>query len=73
MQLLRDKNVVFAGYQLPHPLEHKTLVRVQTLDGGPAQVVKCVQAALGDLSNEFDVIERSLDEQIRAKKAEAGV
>jgi DNA-directed RNA polymerase subunit L len=31
MQLLQDKNVLFAGYRIPHPLEHKMLVRVQTL------------------------------------------
>lgn len=32
MQLLRDKQVKFAGYIHPHPLIHKIELRVQTLD-----------------------------------------
>ncbi|CAI6355323.1 unnamed protein product [Macrosiphum euphorbiae] len=27
-QLLRDPNVLFAGYKLPHPLEHKFELRI---------------------------------------------
>ncbi|CAN0864716.1 DNA-directed RNA polymerases II, IV and V subunit 11 [Linum grandiflorum] len=27
MQLHRDKNVLFAGYKLPHPLQYKILIR----------------------------------------------
>eukprot|EP00923_Selenidium_pygospionis_P014123 GHVN01024321.1.p1 GENE.GHVN01024321.1~~GHVN01024321.1.p1 ORF type:complete len:130 (+),score=22.03 GHVN01024321.1:174-563(+) len=29
-QLLSDKGVWFAGYQVPHPLEHKVEIRIQT-------------------------------------------
>eukprot|EP00008_Paramoeba_atlantica_P013471 CAMPEP_0201492200 /NCGR_PEP_ID=MMETSP0151_2-20130828/32155_1 /ASSEMBLY_ACC=CAM_ASM_000257 /TAXON_ID=200890 /ORGANISM="Paramoeba atlantica, Strain 621/1 / CCAP 1560/9" /LENGTH=126 /DNA_ID=CAMNT_0047878879 /DNA_START=43 /DNA_END=423 /DNA_ORIENTATION=- len=29
-QLLKDNNVLFAGYKMPHPLEHKILVKIQT-------------------------------------------
>ena len=29
-QLLKDPNVLFAGYKLPHPLEHKFVLRIQT-------------------------------------------
>merc|ERR1711930_6270 len=29
-QLLKDPNVIFAGYKNPHPLEHKVIIRVQT-------------------------------------------
>ena len=32
MQLLRDKQVKFAGYIHPHPLIHKIELRVQTMD-----------------------------------------
>lgn len=28
-QLLKDPNVIFAGYKNPHPLEHKILLRIQ--------------------------------------------
>jgi len=30
-QLLRDPQVLFAGYKVPHPLEHKFVLRVQTI------------------------------------------
>lgn len=29
MQLLKDPNVMFAGYKNPHPLEHKVVLRIQ--------------------------------------------
>lgn len=29
-QLLKDPNVLFAGYKQPHPLEHKFELRIQT-------------------------------------------
>uniref|UniRef100_A0A7E5A213 Probable DNA-directed RNA polymerase II subunit RPB11 n=1 Tax=Panagrellus redivivus TaxID=6233 RepID=A0A7E5A213_PANRE len=29
-QLLKNKNVLFAGYRNPHPLEHIFLLRIQT-------------------------------------------
>ncbi|KAL9832086.1 putative DNA-directed RNA polymerase [Arabidopsis thaliana] len=32
MQLHRDENVLFAGYQLPHPLKYKIIVRVRSKD-----------------------------------------
>ncbi|XP_063670252.1 uncharacterized protein LOC107973173 isoform X2 [Pan troglodytes] len=35
-QLLKDPQVLFAGYKVPHPLEHKIIIRVQTtLDYSP--------------------------------------
>lgn len=29
-QLLKDPHVLFAGYKVPHPLEHKFVIRIQT-------------------------------------------
>lgn len=29
-QLLKDPQVLFAGYKVPHPLEHKFVIRIQT-------------------------------------------
>lgn len=29
LQLLKDPNVMFAGYKNPHPLEHKVVLRIQ--------------------------------------------
>ena len=35
-QLLKDPNVLFAGYKNPHPLEHKVILRIQVyLSLGP--------------------------------------
>jgi len=33
MQLLRDPKVLFAGYKVPHPLDYKILVKIQTAAG----------------------------------------
>ena len=30
MELLRNEAVLFAGYKVPHPLEHRIELRVQT-------------------------------------------
>ncbi|KAL9646456.1 hypothetical protein ABK040_006453 [Willaertia magna] len=32
MKLLEDKRVLFAGYRIPHPLEHHIEVKLQTID-----------------------------------------
>ena len=29
-QLLKDPNVLFAGYKNPHPMENKVVLRIQT-------------------------------------------
>jgi DNA-directed RNA polymerase II subunit RPB11 len=53
-QLLRDSNVIFSGYQHPHPLVHDIYVRVQTNDN--ATPVEALVNCLDDLSTEFDEI-----------------
>ena len=50
-QLHRDKEVLFAGYKLPHPLEYRMLVKVQTRGRRTPRDV--VDAALTDLVDEF--------------------
>ncbi|GLE00114.1 hypothetical protein PINS_up008841 [Pythium insidiosum] len=52
MQLLRDSNVTFSGYQHPHPLVHDIIVRVQTNDA--SSPVEALGGCLDDLSTEFD-------------------
>ncbi|DAZ93898.1 TPA: hypothetical protein N0F65_004745 [Lagenidium giganteum] len=54
MQLLRDPNVTFSGYQHPHPLVHDITVRVQTNDA--SSPVEALANCLDDLSTEFDEI-----------------
>lgn len=40
-QLLKDPQVLFAGYKVPHPLEHKIVIRVQTTPEYSPQVSRC--------------------------------
>ena len=55
MQLLADKEVLFAGYRVPHPLEPAIQVKVQTRteNPGPSQVTA---SALGNLINEVQTL-----------------
>ncbi len=57
MQLHTDKNVVFAGYQIPHPLEPKMVVMVQT-DSHKAPE-DAMAHALADLGTEFETLQTS--------------
>ena len=51
-QLHRDKEVLFAGYKLPHPLEYRMLVKVQTRGRRTPRDV--LDAALSDLVDEVE-------------------
>jgi DNA-directed RNA polymerase II subunit RPB11 len=59
--LQRDPNVVFAGYKLPHPLEHHVLIRVQTeRRHSPVEVVqRCIERLIKDLMG--------LEEQLKSE------
>ncbi|CAK4086091.1 unnamed protein product [Aphanomyces euteiches] len=52
MQLLRDKNVTFAGYQHPHPLVNDIKIRIQT--NNDSTPIQALSNCLDDLSIEFD-------------------
>ena len=54
-QLLKDPQVVFAGYKVPHPLEHKFVLRVQTTnDYSPNEALT---NAIQDLLQEVKTLE----------------
>ncbi|VDN91990.1 unnamed protein product [Brugia pahangi] len=54
-QLLKDPQVLFAGYKCPHPLEHKFILRVQTTsDTTPADALT---SAITDLMAELSLFE----------------
>ena len=57
LQLLRDKNVRFAGYRMPHPLVFDCHLRVETMDANhtPKQVL---DSALNDLLLELETLDR---------------
>merc|ERR1719198_244695 len=41
MELLRNENVLFAGYKVPHPLDHMIELRIQTLPkSSPEQALR---------------------------------
>ncbi len=54
-QLLKDPQVLFAGYKHPHPLEHKIVLRVQTTSDYSPQ--EAVTNAVTDLISEVSLLE----------------
>lgn len=54
-QLLKDPNVLFAGYKVPHPLEHKFVLRIQTTSDYSPQ--EALMHAITDLISELSLFE----------------
>jgi hypothetical protein len=63
-QLLRDKEVIFAGYKFPHPLDYHILIKVQTK--GKKSPREVMDDALSSLCEEFQDIQSKF--QVRACK-----
>jgi hypothetical protein len=55
-QLLEDKEVLFAGYRVPHPLRHAIEVKIQTTTNSNPQ--RAMNSALSDLISEFSTLEQ---------------
>ena len=72
MQLLRDPGVRFAGYKMPHPLENKCLIKIQTHDGANHNPIAAMKNAIDTLAAEFDHIDRCVREEIQKRKNAAG-
>ena len=53
-QLHRDKEVIFAGYKFPHPLEYHIFIKVQTM--GKKSPREAFDDSLSDLIMELDDI-----------------
>lgn len=62
MQLHRDDNVLFAGYQLPHPLKYRILVRIQT--ASQSSPMQAYNQAINDLDKELDALKYELEGEI---------
>lgn len=70
MQLHQDKNIVFAGYRIPHPLESKMVVMVQTdLNKAPEDAMS---HALGDLASEFNTMLDSYNNAVTVARQNSG-
>ena len=55
-QILKDPQVIFAGYKIPHPLEHKVILRVQTINSDYTPI-QAMENAIKDLIFEMDMLE----------------
>jgi DNA-directed RNA polymerase subunit L len=62
-QLLRDPNVTFAGYKVPHPLDPRIIVKLQTLDQTDPHTV--CNNALNALLKEFSTFEEKFRDQLQ--------
>ncbi|XP_025207569.1 DNA-directed RNA polymerase II subunit RPB11-like [Melanaphis sacchari] len=69
-QLLKDPNVLFAGYKQPHPLEHKFEIRVQT-KSSEYTPRDALTNSLADLLAELSLLEERFKDAIRQKKYES--
>jgi|Dee2metaT_26_FD_contig_31_4409482_length_498_multi_5_in_0_out_0_1 DNA-directed RNA polymerase II subunit RPB11 len=70
-QLLTQDEVRFAGYQMPHPLEHKFLLRVETT-GPEATPLGAIEKSFDMLLLEFQQIQQRFDEEVRKRKQQGG-
>jgi len=53
--LLKDPQVIFAGYKCPHPLEHKFVIRIQTSSDYTPQ--EALRNAITDLISEMSLLD----------------
>jgi len=68
MQLHRDPNVLFAGYKLPHPLEYKIVVKIQTTS--QSSPMQAYNMAITDLTKELDHLKTAFEQETSQKQAE---
>jgi DNA-directed RNA polymerase II subunit RPB11 len=68
MQLLRDPNVIFAGYKVPHPLDPLVIVKVQTQGPVPGPLT-ATHNALVALGKEFTILEEKFRAQLQMYKS----
>lgn len=68
MQLLEDERVFFAGYRMPHPLEHKIDIQVQTsADSTPADAML---HSCNKLIDKLNRLEEKFDAEVARKQHE---
>ena len=65
--LLKRKDVKFAGYKVPHPLQDILEIKVQTTDENTNEIV---QDTLGILQKEIFELENDFDKMARQKLQE---
>jgi DNA-directed RNA polymerase II subunit RPB11 len=55
-QLLKNSHVTFAGYKIPHPLEHRMVLRVQTSRDSPVVAMKLALKQLAEISAKLESV-----------------
>ncbi|EGG08899.1 uncharacterized protein MELLADRAFT_34668 [Melampsora larici-populina 98AG31] len=66
-QLLQMEYVIFAGYKVPHPLEPRFIIKVQT--DGTHTPIQAIQEAVKSLILSLDKMRNSLQNEFRVAKA----
>jgi len=62
MQLLKYKKVLFAGYKVPHPLEHCIVLRIQTTADTTPEAM--LMEAFNDLIKEFATLKNKFENEL---------
>lgn len=65
-QLLHDPDVLFAGYKMPHPLEHRVILRIQTTE--EYSPYEALSNAITDLLAELSLFEERFKDAAKEKK-----
>ncbi|CAG8440703.1 10415_t:CDS:2 [Funneliformis caledonium] len=66
-KLLQEPQVIFAGYKVPHPLEHNVIIRVQTTNETKPEAM--VAKALNDLITEVGYLRTKFMEDLGRARA----
>uniref|UniRef100_A0A7S0STD8 DNA-directed RNA polymerase RBP11-like dimerisation domain-containing protein n=1 Tax=Mantoniella antarctica TaxID=81844 RepID=A0A7S0STD8_9CHLO len=70
MQLHRDPNVVFAGYQVPHPSDNRIVIKVHTnKNSSPMQAIT---EAVNHLRTEMSDLSQKFKDEVTAYKSNQG-
>lgn len=64
--MLKDPRVLFAGYKVPHPLEHKFVIRIQTTSNYSPE--DAFMNAITDLMAELSLFEERFKDAIKEKR-----
>lgn len=71
MQLLKNRDVIFAGYKVPHPLEHNLVIKVQTTSS--ITPIRAMQRAIMELNNDLGIVKDRFNEALRVKRQKSAL
>lgn len=63
MQLLKDRDVRFAGYRMPHPLENKIEIKVQT--NGEKRPTEAFTKAIDGINEDIKSTLKEFDKKVK--------